>query len=148
MREELKCLKLQTQSSGSPGSGVSFTMKDPNAPLPNGSSQTPSKPDSGKLPPQYTSDTKGGCKVQQAIATQDSSDDEDDGSIKEVHEHEFDMSLEQARKAQHRICNITCLDRGAMLTVRSTKEVTTKVTDWIFDCIFQCSKLDQDANDL
>jgi hypothetical protein len=60
MREELKHLKLQSQSSEPSGSSVSFTMKDPNAPPPNGRSQNPSKSDSGKLLTQYTSNTKGG----------------------------------------------------------------------------------------
>jgi hypothetical protein len=149
MRDELKRLQLQSKSSksssGPSGSGVSFTMKDPNAPPQNGCSQNPSKSDSGKLPTQYTSDTKGGRKVQQAIAMHDSSEDEDDGSIKEVHEHEFDMSLEQARKAQPRFINMTRLDRGAVSTVGHPNGVTVKVTNRIFDRVVKSSKLDHDA---
>jgi hypothetical protein len=54
----LKRLKLQTHSSVTPDSGVSFTMKDPNVPpIPNGRSQAPTQTGSAKLPTQYTSDT-------------------------------------------------------------------------------------------
>jgi hypothetical protein len=66
-------------------------------------------------------------------------------SIKEVHEHEFDMSLEQARKAQPRFIIMTRLDRGAMSTVGHPNEVTVKVTDCIFDRVVKSSKLDHDA---
>jgi hypothetical protein len=67
------------------------------------------------------------------------------GSIKEVHEHEFDMSLEQAWKAQPRFVNMTRVDRGAMSTVGNPNEVTVKVTDRIFDRVVKSSKLDHDA---
>jgi hypothetical protein len=57
MRDELKRLKLQTHSSVTPDSGVSFTIKDPNAPPLNGRSQALTQTGSAKLLTQYTSDT-------------------------------------------------------------------------------------------